>query len=177
MRTIRVQWNSGTVDLTWYRGVHYPPIGKVTSVHGVCFLDEKVLLVNIKGRGFNLPGGHVEAGEKVKEAFNREVWEEGYVKGESSFIGYIEVSHKHNPLFNPHGKYPLVGYQLFYRMDISKKYDFKREHESSCRIWVEPEELPFVIQDHKLVKEIIQAALDEKSIPRPNNLAQIKGHR
>ncbi|MBM7588056.1 hypothetical protein JOC86_004631 [Bacillus pakistanensis] len=98
------------------------------------------------------------------------------MKGKSTFIGFIEVSHEHNPLINPHGKYPLVGYQLFYRMDILKKYKFKREHESGCRIWVEPEELPFVIQDHELVNDIVQAAVDAKTTPKPNNLTQIKGH-
>lgn len=132
---------------------------KVTSVHAVCIKDEKVLLAHINHRGFNYPGGHVETGEKVEEAILRETYEEGYVKGTIKYIGSIEVSHKENPSFDSRGKYPLIAYQAFFRMDVTECLPFLREYESSARIWVEPSELPFVINDHELSKLILDDAL------------------
>lgn len=158
-RTIYADWGGHKVKLTWIPSNHLPDLNKVTSVHGFCFYQNKVLLVHVKGRGFNIPGGHVEPGESPEQAFHREAYEEGYVKGEVKYLGTIEVSHEDNPLFDPHGKYPLIGYQLFYRMDITECLPFTRENESTSRIWVEPEEIPYVINDHELSLLILDEAL------------------
>ncbi|WP_421382797.1 NUDIX domain-containing protein [Bacillus salacetis] len=158
-KTIKVQWGSGLVELTWIRSEQLPPTELVTSVHGCCFDQGKVLLVNIKGRGFNFPGGHVEAGETPEEALHREVMEEAFVKGKVRQISLIEVSHKNNPEFDPKGKYPLVGYQVFYRMDIKEVLPFLRNNESACRIWAEPSEIPYVINDHEFALEALNEAV------------------
>ena len=158
-QSVKVQWGSGLVELTWTSSTAMPPRELITSVHGCCFHHGKVLLVNIKGREFNFPGGHVEAGETPEEAVHREVLEEGSVKGKAGMIGIIEVSHMNNPDFNPKGKYPLIGYQVFYRMDIEEVLPFLRNNESACRIWVEPSEIPYVINDHELALEFLKEAL------------------
>lgn len=158
--SVRVQWGSGLVELTWSSSAEMPPVDKITSVHGCCFHQGKVLLVDIEGRGFNFPGGHVEPGETPEEAFHREVMEEGYVKGKVSRMGMIKVSHEHNPDFDPKGKYPLIGYQVFYRMEIEEVMPFLRNNESSCRIWAEPQEVPYVIDDHELALEILREAAE-----------------
>ncbi|RIW32721.1 NUDIX domain-containing protein [Bacillus salacetis] len=158
-RTVKVQWGSGRVELTWSDAAQLPPLEKITSVHGCCFHQGKVLLVNIKGRGFNFPGGHVEGGETPEQAFHREVLEEGWVKGRVRHVGMIKVSHRNNPQFDPKGKYPLIGYQVFYRMDIEEMLPFQRNNESSCRIWAEPSEVPYVINDHELALEALNEAV------------------
>ncbi|MGF2614238.1 NUDIX domain-containing protein [Rossellomorea vietnamensis] len=157
-RKIKVQWGSGLVDLTWKTCDPMPPVEKITSVHGCCFEKGKILLVHIKGRGFTFPGGHIEAGETPEEAFHREVLEEGCVRGRINRIGMIEVNHEKNPEFDPKGKYPLIGYQLFFRMDIEEVCPFIRNNESLCRIWVEPAEIPYVINDHELALEAFKEA-------------------
>jgi 8-oxo-dGTP diphosphatase len=160
-KSIKVQWGSGLVGLTWISSEQLPPIEAVTSVHGCCFHQDKVLLVNIKGRGFNFPGGHVEKGETPEEAFHREVLEEAFVKGKVRQIGMIEVSHKYNSGFDPKGKYPMVGYQIFYRMDIEEVLPFLRNNESACRIWAEPSEVSYVINDHELALEALNEAVKD----------------
>ncbi|MFJ7667345.1 NUDIX domain-containing protein [Lysinibacillus sp. NPDC097195] len=159
MQTIYVDWNGGNVKLTWMPQMKLTKSLIVTSVHAVCMKDGYVLLSHIKQRGFNYPGGHVEPGEELMDALLRETYEEGYVRGTIQYLGLIEVSHKENPLFNPNGKYPEVGYQAFYRMDVQESLPFLREHEANARIWVEPAEVPFVINDHVLTKVILEEAL------------------
>ncbi|MFD3447612.1 NUDIX hydrolase [Microbacteriaceae bacterium 4G12] len=158
-KTIYVNWDNQNIKLTWVPTTELPDVNLVTSVHGCCFYQDKILLVNIKGRGFNMPGGHMEKGETPEQTLLREAMEEGYVTGNLSFLGCIEVSHEENPKYNPNGKYPLVGYQLFYRMDITECLPFQRENEAICRIWVEPEEFPYVINDHELSHLVVDKAL------------------
>lgn len=161
MKTIFVDWGGNKVKLTWIPGMKINQSIKVTSVHAICIKDGNILLVQIKHRGFNFPGGHLEKGEKAEEALLRETYEEGYVKGTIKYIGSIEVSHEDNPSFDSQGKYPMIGHQAFYRMDINECLPFLRENESSSRIWVEPSEVPFVINDHELTKLILNDALIE----------------
>ncbi|MEC1178438.1 NUDIX domain-containing protein [Metasolibacillus meyeri] len=139
---IYVNWGGHRVKLTWLPNKAMD-IQKVTSVHGYCFYQGNILLVNVEGRGFSIPGGHVEKGESPEETFLREAYEEAYVEGNIQYLGAIEVNHEENPLFVESGKYPLIGYQLFYRMDIEKCHPFLRENETIARIWVEPKEKKF----------------------------------
>jgi 8-oxo-dGTP diphosphatase len=158
-KTIYVDWNGHNMKLTWFPTESRPEIRKVTSVHGYCFDQDKVLLVHVAGRGFNIPGGHIEEGETPEQAFHREALEEGFITGEIKYLGMIEVSNEENPLFDPNGKYPFIGYQLFYRMDITNCFPFSRNNETLTRIWVEPSEIPYVINDNELALLILQEAL------------------
>ncbi|QFF99121.1 NUDIX domain-containing protein [Psychrobacillus glaciei] len=156
---IYVNWGGNQVSLRWhpYKNINQSEI--VTSVHSYCFSQGKVLLVQVKERGFNIPGGHVEFNETPDEALCREAYEEGYVSGEIKYIGAIEVNHKDNPNFEQNGPYPLIGYQLFYRMDVEKCFPFLRVNETTSRIWVEPEEVPYVMNDHEISLLILKEAL------------------
>ncbi len=163
MKPIFVDWGGNYVKLTWHPFMNITKSTIVTSVHAICFREGNVLLAYIKNRGFNFPGGHIDPGEKMEEALCREVYEEGYVKGTIQYLGAIEVSHEKDPLFDPKGKYPIIAYQVFYRMDVTESLPFLREHESITRIWVEPSEIPFVMNDHELSKVILNEALSLSS--------------
>ncbi|TDL74297.1 NUDIX domain-containing protein [Rhodococcus qingshengii] len=163
MKSIYVDWDGQNVKLTWIPNMEITDSIIITSVHSVCLKEEKVLLAYIKDRGFNYPGGHIEFGENAKEAIHREAFEEGYVKGKIQYIGALEISHEDNSNFDPMGKYPLIAYQAFYRMDVTECCPFLREHESLARIWVEPSEVPYVMVDHELSIVILNEALTIKT--------------
>lgn len=89
--------------------------------------------------------------------------EEGYVTCDSfELIGAIQVSHEHNPLFDENVKYPMIGYQLFYRARVKECLPFKREQECTTRIWVEPEEIAYALDDHELTPLIVMEAVKDQ---------------
>ena len=51
---------------------------------------------------------------------------------------------------------------MFYSMEVLDCLPFLREHETISRIWVEPEEIPYVINDHKFAHVVLQTALNNK---------------
>ncbi|HHT7191088.1 TPA: NUDIX hydrolase [Bacillus cereus] len=160
MVTIYTHYGEETVKLTWKSDYILPEYEKITSAHGFCFYDDKVLLIAHPNRGWDFPGGHIEEGELPEDCFNREAWEEGYVKGECILIGYIIVDHSENPHWNEGSPYPKVGYQPFYRMDITELHEFHAEYESDKRMFVKVEEI--VSHYHKwneLYDEILKEAV------------------
>ncbi|GIO25550.1 NUDIX domain-containing protein [Ornithinibacillus bavariensis] len=113
MESIYVDWGNSTVKLTWLRDFQAPR-ELVTSAHGFCFHEGKVMLVDLDNRGWDFPGGHVMPGETPEDAFKREVMEEGYVEGDCFYLGAIEVNHRENPNWDGLSPYPVAGYQVFY---------------------------------------------------------------
>ncbi|MFS0788324.1 NUDIX domain-containing protein [Shouchella sp. 1P09AA] len=102
------------MQLTWLPMNSLPSTKDVTSAHGFCFYQDKVMLVHLIHRGWDLPGGHINKGESPEDAFRRECMEEGYVTGECTLLGCVEVNHVHNVNWNETSPYPQIGYQAFH---------------------------------------------------------------
>ncbi|MFZ5813964.1 MAG: NUDIX hydrolase [Bacillota bacterium] len=159
--TTYVDWNGGRIRITWLPGAPLPPLELVTSAHGFCFFEGKVMLVDLDQRGGDIPGGHREPGETPEQTFRRECREEGSVEGRCTYIGCAEIDHSENIHWQPGGRYPRIGYQVFYRMDIERLLPFDAAFESRRRFFVEPAEAPrYHHQWHPLLDQILQAALE-----------------
>jgi 8-oxo-dGTP diphosphatase len=158
MPSFYVNWGGGNVKLTWKKD-YLPLTDIITSVHGFCFLDGKVLIVDLNHRGWDFPGGHIEAGETPEQCFQREAMEEGYVEGDLKLLGAVEVSHHENPKWDESSKYPIIGYQLFYRMDITKVHPFDAQYESGRRKFVPPSDLAKEKDWHDIYQAILDTAL------------------
>ncbi|WP_323741889.1 NUDIX hydrolase [Salinibacillus xinjiangensis] len=116
--SVYVNWGESRVKLTWQRDNQLPQQNLITSVHGFCFLQGKLLMINLIDRGWDFPGGHLKTNETPMECFKREAMEEAYVDGECHLLGSLEVNHSENRMWDENSPYPKVGYQVFYRMDI-----------------------------------------------------------
>lgn len=164
MTVTYVDWGGHKLKLTWMRDV-MPEREFITSVHAFCFYEGKLLLVNLNDRGWDFPGGHIEKGETAEACVCREVLEEAYVKGDCTHLGAIEVNHEENPLWNASSPYPKVGYQVFYRLDITEFLPFDAGFESSERMLIQPEEASNYYKGwHDISKAILETALHVRGL-------------
>ncbi|WP_092493390.1 MULTISPECIES: NUDIX hydrolase [Virgibacillus] len=157
MTTKYVNWGDAKVKLTWKPDTQLPPRELITSVHGFCFRDDKLLLVNLNHRGWDFPGGHIKYEETPEQCMKREAYEEGYVTGKSLLLGHIVVDHNENPEWHESSAYPKVGYQVIYRMEIDQLHDFEAKYEAEERVLINPGE---VIEYYHDWNELYQEILD-----------------
>lgn len=115
--------------------------------------------MDIKNRGWHFPGGHIEKKESPEECFKREVMEEGCVEGDCSYLGFVEVNHSENPNWDSDSPYPLIGYQVLYRMDITRIHPFKAIFESAQRMFIDPSQAAIHCKDwHVVYDDILMRA-------------------
>jgi 8-oxo-dGTP diphosphatase len=162
MSTKYVNWGEAKVKLTWKHDKVLPPKKFITSVHGFCFKDDRLLIVNLNHRGWDFPGGHIEFQETPEECMKREAYEEGYISGRCFPLGVIEVDHNENPNWDEGSPYPKVGYQVFYRMDINQIHNFQAKYESIERRFIDPNEFKIYYHDwNELYQEILDFATNQ----------------
>ncbi|MFD2116709.1 NUDIX hydrolase [Paenibacillus yanchengensis] len=158
MTTTLVNWGGGTVQLSWQSSSQLPTASLITSVHSYCFWDNKLLLVDLLDRGWDIPGGHIEQGETTEQCCKREVFEEGYVQGDVTLLGYVTVDHHLNDRWTESSPYPKIGYQVFYKMDITEILPFAAQFEAAQRIFIQPEQLA---DYYKHITPVHEAILQE----------------
>lgn len=71
-------WHFWDVDAVFAPGDELPPEsqGRLWAVLVFVFYGDKIVLADIKGRGLCIPSGHIEAGEPLDKAAERECYEE-----------------------------------------------------------------------------------------------------
>lgn len=153
MTVLKTMWGKHPVTLEWVSSQTEPAGYTVTSTHGFCFHEGKVILVDLDTRGWDIPGGHMEEGEVPAECFAREAMEEACISGESKMLGYVLVDNRDDPAFDA-SKYPEVGCQIFYRMDVSEVHPWKQDFEASERKSFMPQDVP---SNHENWNEIFEA--------------------
>lgn len=69
-----------------------PPIELITSASVYSFHEDRILLVNLASRGWDIPGGHLEPGESPEQDVRRETKEEsGAELNQVRLLGYHHV--------------------------------------------------------------------------------------
>ena len=91
----------------------YEVSGIENIARGVCIVDGKVLLCKPKSGAYTyLPGGHIEFGEKGREALVREIKEEMGLESEAGELLGVEECQ-----FEQHGK-PHAEINLIFKLTI-----------------------------------------------------------
>ena len=106
----------------------YEVSGIENIARGVCRVGDKVLLCRGRGQASTyLPGGHIEFGEKGREALVREVREElGRNATVGKFLGVVENA------FEQHGR-PHCEINLVYEMSVDGEWS---EEPKSQEDWI-----------------------------------------
>lgn len=152
-------YGEGEVTLTFLDKNEWIQAGSpdATSVH--CFVTkEDEVLFTVNPRGIDIIGGHVEPGENNEQALLRESMEEAsIIPLKYELVGAISVNNEKNPKALEKG-YPLMGYQLFYKVTEFEELPFQATHECTDRKWVNKEDVKTT--HHKWLKTH-QAILEE----------------
>ncbi len=117
-----------------------PPLELVTTALAIVFSGDHLLMTNLRHRGWDIPGGHIEPGETPEEAVRREVYEETRAKlGETNLLGYQRLR-----LLGPKPtayRYPYPEcYQAFYWGRIESLDTFEATTETQGRRFFSPDE-------------------------------------
>src|SRR5207249_3646517 len=114
-------WGGGSLPLreTCYLGEEIPPLDYVTSVRGLVFQGEQILVVRDPHGSHILPGGRREEGETLEATLRREILEEtGCTLGAIAMLGFLHFHH-----LSPRPadyRYPHPDFvQLIFRADAS----------------------------------------------------------
>lgn len=137
---------------------HLPPLELVTTAFAFAFAGDRLLMTNLTRRGWEIPGGHMEPGERPEEAVRREVFEEALTTlGPLHRLGY-----RHLRLSGPKPasyRYPYPdSYQAFYWAPIATLSDFLPTAETQGRALFPPLDARALswVQHHR---ELYEAAL------------------
>lgn len=117
-----------------------PPAALTTSAFIFAFRGDRLLMTRLAARGWDIPGGHVEAGETPEETARRELYEEAAATaGTVRVLGYDKFI-VHAPA--PEGyRYPHpISYQLFYWGRVASLHPFVPTKEALERRLFTPEE-------------------------------------
>ena len=156
METYTTFWGKHKVTLAWVASDTLPTDLSVTSTHGFCFRDNEIAMVNLETRGWDIPGGHMEEGETPEQCFAREAMEEACIAGSAQLLGYILVDNREDEAFDA-TKYPEVGVQAYYRMDVEKEMPFIKDFESKEVLFFSPDCVP---EQHHAWNHLYQGILD-----------------
>jgi 8-oxo-dGTP pyrophosphatase MutT (NUDIX family) len=130
----------------------------ITCSFVLAFQGNALLLTNLHERGWDIPGGHIEPGEKPIDAMERELYEETGALVESPQVLGYELIRLYNKPENYKYPYP-DSYMVFYCAKIIKLDDFQATNETKGRVFFRPEDaytIPWVQENRAFYEEALR---------------------
>lgn len=135
-----------------------PPEELVTSALGLVFSEQGFLMTNLRKRGWDIPGGHLEVGEVAEAAMIREVREEtGIEVTPVRLFGYQRIHIV--GVTPPEYPYPVPdSYQVFFLARPVREHEVARNDETlEAKYWTiaEARRLEWVRENQALFEEAL----------------------
>ena len=142
----------------FYLASHIPNIQLCSAVFGIPKVENGFILTRTK-RGWELPGGHIEENETIKETLNREILEEtGFIVERAILFGYRKII-AHKPLISKDGKqypYPISYIPHFITSSDINLVDYSGKEVLERRIFLKKD----LISHKSHVEEIINISIE-----------------
>ena len=136
-----------------------PPLEVCRTAFGFAFNGNQVLMIRLKNRDWDIPGGKIDPGETPSQAALREVLEEAFVQVEIiDLIGIQELELFGAPPEKFGWIYPL-SVQVYYLCRISKLLPFRKNKESTERGFLTPDyarEIPTMKNHEEIYEEALR---------------------
>lgn len=116
-----------------------PDQSRITGAFVLAFVGNELVLTQLKERGWDIPGGHLEPGESPADAMKRELYEEaGAVIDQYGLLGYEEITLLGDKPANYKYPYP-DSYMVFYWAAVSRLDDLQESAETHGRGLFDPD--------------------------------------
>ncbi len=139
-----------------------PPREVCGSAFGFAFDGNRVLLTRLKTRGWDIPGGRIEAGETPEQAAIREVWEEARARVKIvELLGIQELEIMGPRPANHRWSYPL-SVQVYFLCEIEELLPFEGNAETGERGFFAPGEargVPTMVNHAAIYEEALRRLL------------------
>ena len=147
-----------------YLSDEMPPLNLCVSVYSIVFKNDSLLMSDLRegqrpARMLDIPGGHIEKGEKPEESVIRETFEETGVRVKvKKLFAYKKVTVTTPKPEKYRYPYPL-SYMLFYLCEVVEETPFEGNNDTHGRVWLSPQEFdksPWYVDNKVLMKEIVK---------------------
>ncbi|MDP8244907.1 MAG: NUDIX domain-containing protein [Candidatus Hinthialibacter antarcticus] len=133
-------WGSGA-EIHFEATEHQPPRELTCVAGGFVFYQDKLVLANIPGRGWEIIGGRIDIGEAPEETFRREAQQQiGITFSKVKMLGVIRIQHTGPEPPNCPYPYP-IGYGIQYIAIADELVPFHGGEESLGRSLISAEGL------------------------------------
>ncbi len=141
--------NQKSIDIIKYENVvetyladTLPNLTDCVSAYAFVFKDRSFLMTELREgerptRRYDIPGGHIDTGEKPEEAVIRETFEETGVRVKvKKIVAYNKVTILSEKPENYKYPYP-VSYMAYYLCEVTEETPFKGNEDAHGRVWLE----------------------------------------